>query len=43
MSNMGFVPLHMFWSNNKFLQWASQEFGGKKLNAFGRLIDWLDG
>jgi cytochrome P450 len=42
MSNMGNVPLQMFWFNNSVAQWAVKKFGGKRLNAFSVFLDWLE-
>lgn len=42
MSNMGNVPLQMFWFNNPVAQWLVKTFGGKRLNSFSIFLDWLD-
>jgi len=42
MSNMGNIPLQMFWLNNRFAKWLVKKLGGKRLNAFDVFLDWLD-
>lgn len=42
MSNMGNVPLQMFWFNNGIAQWIIRTFGGKRLNSFNVFLQWLE-
>jgi len=42
MANMGNLPLQMFWFNNPIAQWAIKAFGGERLGAFSRFLNWLE-
>jgi len=42
MANMGSMPLQMFWFNNPLSQFLVKRFGGVKLNAFQKFLEWLE-
>ena len=41
ISNMGNMPLQMFWFNNKVFQWLAKNYGGEKLNRMNVFFEWL--
>ncbi|KAG7051926.1 cytochrome p450 [Colletotrichum scovillei] len=42
MANMGNMSLQMTWFNNRIAQWALRSFGGERLQAFSKFVDWLE-
>jgi cytochrome P450 len=43
MADMAFVPLQMWWFNNKFIGTAVERFSGETTNKFPNFVKWLLG